>query len=409
MRSQLKPLPILEHWDCHQCAACCREATIQLNSKDLARLQQQRWGQHPEFQGRQIVRRSAWFFGPRVLAHQEDGSCVFLTDAGRCRIHELFGADAKPFMCRLFPLQVVATDRAAYATIVRSCPSAAADHGRPLSEHLAFLKRLRNDNAPGKDVLAVPPIVRRTVRSWDDFHRVADGLQRLLVDDRMPLVRRLVHCLRFCSLLEQCKWNRVKTESVTELIEVLEQAADHDVGPLFQERRPPARSAARLFRRLGAHFIQCFPGGRPTRTLFDHLRVFRISGRFARATTLLPEMHPQFPAVAMEVLERPLGPLASDVLHPVDRFYESHAMSKRYILADPGSSVVDSVRRLAFVFPMSLWMLRWLTAEREPTAENTVQIVVAMERGLMLSALNHAARFLAGSGELERLIAWYGR
>jgi hypothetical protein len=32
-----------------------------------------------------------------------------------------------------------------------------------------------------------------------------------------------------------------------------------------------------------------------------------------------------------------------------------------------------------------------------------------LERGIALPALNRATRYLAESGELERLIAWYGR
>lgn len=58
---------------------------------------------------------------------------------------------------------------------------------------------------------------------------------------------------------------------------------------------------------------------------------------------------------------------------------------------------------------MALWMLRWLAVERDPTAEDMVQIVVALERGYALPALNSAAGYLAESSELERLIAWYGR
>ena len=86
MRSKLHTLPILEQWDCHHCTACCRETTIQLNADDLAKLQQQRWDQHPEFRGVQTVRRSLSLGGASVLAHKADGSCVFLTEAGLCRM-----------------------------------------------------------------------------------------------------------------------------------------------------------------------------------------------------------------------------------------------------------------------------------------------------------------------------------
>ena len=409
MTLKLRTLPIIEQWDCHHCTACCRETTIQLTADDLEKLAQQQWDQHPEFRGIRTVRRSLALGCAKVLAHKPDGSCVFLTQAGRCRIHEVFGADAKPFMCRQFPLQVVKTDREAIATVVRSCPSAAADRGRPVAEHLAFWTSLLGDEAASDTASAAPPIVGRTRRSWDDFYRIAEQTEQILVDDRFPLVRRLVHCVRFCNLLEQCKLKRVKSEALVGLIEAMEQLACGDAGYLFQDRKPPAKRTARLFRRLGAHFIRCVPDGRPTRTMGDHWRVMRLSGQLARGAGVLPEMHPRFPDIILDRLERPLGPLGGDVLQPLERFYEAHARSKRYALGAPGGSLVDSARRLAFAFPMSLWMLRWLAGDRVPVADDMVQIVVALERGIVLPALNRAARYLAESGELERLIAWYGR
>jgi hypothetical protein len=135
----------------------------------------------------------------------------------------------------------------------------------------------------------------------------------------------------------------------------------------------------------------------------------RLSGQLARGASTLPELHPRFPAITLERLERPLGPLGSELLRPLNRFYQAHAVSKRYAVGAPGGSLVDSVRRLAFAFPMSLWMLRWIAANHEPTADDMVQIVVALERGIVLPALNGATRYLATSGELERLIAWYAR
>jgi hypothetical protein len=292
---------------------------------------------------------------------------------------------------------------------VRSCPSAAADRGRAVDEHLGFLKRLLGDTAEIDETVAAPPIVGRTRRSWDDFYRVAEAMERMLVDERLPLVRRLVHCVRFCNLLGQCKLKRVESEALVELMGALEELACADAGHLFQDREPPTKRTARLFRRLGAHFIRCVPGGRPTRTLRDQWRVMRSSARLARGASVLPGLHPRFRAVALEQLERPLGPLSADVLQPLTRFYETHAVSKRYALGQPGGSLVDSARRLAFAFPMALWMLRWLAADREPAAEDMVQIVVALERGVTLPALNRATSYLAESGQLERLIAWYGR
>jgi hypothetical protein len=64
---------------------------------------------------------------------------------------------------------------------------------------------------------------------------------------------------------------------------------------------------------------------------------------------------------------------------------------------------------LAFTYPAALWMLRWLAGDRAATAADMVEIVVALERGYVLPALGSAAGMLARSGELERMVAWYGR
>jgi hypothetical protein len=129
----------------------------------------------------------------------------------------------------------------------------------------------------------------------------------------------------------------------------------------------------------------------------------------ARARTKLPAIHPRLPAVTVEQLERPLGPLGEDVLRPLERFLAAHAASQHYALAEPRTPLVASYHRLAFCFPMALWMLRWLTVDRPPTSADMVDAVVALERGFVLPALAPAAGFLARAGELEKMAAWYGR
>jgi hypothetical protein len=133
------------------------------------------------------------------------------------------------------------------------------------------------------------------------------------------------------------------------------------------------------------------------------------AGRLARARGRLPALHPRLRAIDADQLERPLGPLHADVLRPLVRFFHAHTASQQYALADPRRPLVASFRTLALTFPMALWMLRWLAANRPPTADDMATIVVALERGYVLPALSAAAAYLAASGQLERTIAWYGR
>ena len=106
MALPLKVLPTIERWDCHQCGVCCRGSLVPLSDDDLKRLEQQHWEQHPDMRGTPTIHKESWLGRDYRLAHREDGSCVFLLPDGLCRIHKELGFDAKPLICRMFPLQV---------------------------------------------------------------------------------------------------------------------------------------------------------------------------------------------------------------------------------------------------------------------------------------------------------------
>ena len=45
-----------------------------------------------------------------VLRQTEEGRCVFLDETHLCRIHAQYGADAKPLICRQYPIVGVRTE-----------------------------------------------------------------------------------------------------------------------------------------------------------------------------------------------------------------------------------------------------------------------------------------------------------
>lgn len=423
MSLSLRTLPIVEKWECRGCGHCCRGTTVALDERDLKTLKEQEWDKHPEFRGVKTVVRERHFGGRHVLAKRADGRCVFLSDEGRCRIHEMHGPDAKPAICRMFPLQLVPLGDFAYLTTRRSCPTAAVDEGRPLIEHLRELKRSDLASRLTTSAAAPPPIVQGGRRSWRDFLAAADVLQRLMVDDRMPMVRRLVHGLQFCSRLEECRVPPVGENAWPELMQCLGASAAEGAGQYFQDRTPPSLATALLFRLLGVHYIRSHPSFRIARgkgfqpaTSTDwkpvplgRLRILGVMARFARGKGTLPAINPQFPAATFKSLEEPLGPLSPDVAHPLNRYFETHAASKQYAVVGTRRPLVESFRALAFKYPIALWLLRLVSTGREPITRDMVDIVVALERGHGLTALGRGTMAMAGKRELERLIAWYAR
>jgi hypothetical protein len=58
---------------------------------------------------------------------------------------------------------------------------------------------------------------------------------------------------------------------------------------------------------------------------------------------------------------------------------------------------------------MALWLLRLATGERQPSVDDMVYIVAALERGHGLAALSRGTTAMAHTKQLQRLIAWYAR
>lgn len=421
MSLPIKPLPIVERWDCHQCGICCRGSRVPLSAEDLRRLKEQGWAEHPDFRGTPVVIREGWLGGEHRLAHRDDGSCVFLLPDGLCRIHKELGFDAKPLICRTFPLQIVPRDGVAYVTIRRACPSAAADLGRPVAEQMKEARLAARESGLA-EASALPPAIKPGERRpWPATRRVLESLQGLLADERYPVVRRLVHAVAFCRLLEQAKTRPLADEQLAELCQVLEQAAPDESAEAFSDRQPPSAAARVLFRQSAAEYVRLHPRFHVRPTWGERWRLAWAAWSFVRGSGQLPRLHPTFPDATFEQLEEPLGRQPPEIYQPFARLIETTAVSWSYVLSNrSGWSIVESLRMLALSYPTGLWLLRWAAAGRQPTTADVYDIITALDRGQGYAPLaggkqRRRVQLLARlasddqTSELARLIAWYGR
>jgi lysine-N-methylase len=411
----MQPLPMVERWSCHQCGVCCRGSVVPLSADDVARLQAQKWEEHEYFRGTSVMVRQAWLGHEHRLAQRADGSCVFLGADGLCRIHKDLGFDAKPLVCRMFPLQIVPRDNVAIVTLRRACPSAAEDKGQTVAEQLDFARKLARERHLADESPRPPPLKPGEQRDWRVTRKLLLSIERLLTDERFPPVRRLVHATIFCRLLEQAQTKPFDDDRLGELFGVLEQNVAGEVGDLFSNRQPPARAAAVLLRQTAAEFARLHPRLIARPGWKARWRLAWAAWSFVRGTGKLPAMAPAFPEATFEQLEQPLGRLEAGVYQPLARMIETTAASWSYALANRGGwSVVESVRMLAINFPVGLWLLRWISAGRAPIAADMPEIITALDRGQGYAPLagakqRHRVQVLARLGELERLIVWYAR
>jgi hypothetical protein len=229
------------------------------------------------------------------------------------------------------------------------------------------------------------------------------------------MVRRLVHALIFCRLLEQAKTKQLEDGPLGDLLGVLESSVADEVGELFTSRQPPSSSAGVIFRQSAAEYVRLHPRCYVRPSWGQRLKLAWAAWKMVRGRGPLPKLHPQFPAATFEQLEEPLGRMDPALYQPLARFIAATAESWSYALSNRGGwSVVESLRQLALAYPVGLWLLRWASAGREPNLADMLDIITALDRGqgygpLAGSQQRHRLRVLLTLDELPRLVAWYGR
>lgn len=404
-----------ESWDCHQCGICCRGSLVPLSAEDLDRLQGQNWSEHPDLRGVPVVQRIGWRGDNYHLAQREDGSCVFLNEDGLCRIHAELGPEAKPTICRVFPLQLIPQGKQAVLTMRRACPSAAVDKGRPLEGRMPFVKKFLDEGRLQAEAVAPPLVKRGERRDWTTAGRVLAALARLLQDERFPPVRRLVHALQMVSAMDQARTKDLDDAAFSKSLIGWEEGCLESAQTFFQTRQRPTAAMGMLFRLSALSYARLHPAHYAEGRFGERIRLTRAAWRMVRGRGTLPHIHEGFAPARFPQLEEPLGSLDFEITAPLGRMIEASAASYLYAIANRrGWSIVESLRALALCFPMGMWMLRWSAVGRAPKQDDMISIVVALDRGQghdSLDGWQHRWRLntLGRVEGIERLAAWYAQ
>ena len=414
----LMSLPIVtldtdEKWDCHQCGICCRGSLVPLSNADAERLRDQHWEEYPEYKDVQIMVPHRSAESKLRLAHRPDGSCVFLKPDGLCFIHSISGLESKPTICRTFPMQLVPQDKHAVLTYRRACPSAAADKGMPVKDRLPGIKKLVKADRLNADSIVPPLLKKGEQRNWKTIRSVLESVDSLLRDQRYPPVRRVVHALRFARNIDKAKTKRMSDADVTELARTLVELAPQESKPFFDDRKSPKGISKAMFRLMAVSCVRLHPDCKHQSNWATRLGMAKIAWRCFRGNGQVPDFGSELPNATFESLEQPIGTQAPELYLPLTRLIETNSATFLYALANrKGWTVTDSIRGLALLFPIGMWMLRWQAAGQKPTVEAMLNFVVALDRSQGYQPLCGAQQrmklsMLGYNGELERLAVWY--
>jgi lysine-N-methylase len=418
MSVPIRNLPVMQNWDCQSCGDCCRRMEGVITDEEKRRIEALDLANDPE------VAPKPWFAplgrGTKkwTLKHRPDGGCVFLTTANRCRLQERFGADVKPFVCRLFPFVLIPAGNHWRVGMRFSCPSAAANQGRPVADaekDLVHLSRLLVQHAGRSADSAPPPLLQPGQQlSWPDVCRVVEVLVEIVQDRSDRLERRLRKCLALARVCGPTQWENLQGERLSKYLRAVRNAVESDVPRAAVDLPPPDRLLGGiLFRALLAIFA------RRDRNVYRSSDISRRLGRvldgwrFVRGRGRVPRINEYLPETRFDEVEK-----CSNMLPEMDETLERYYVVKLNSLQFCGPPNFDlplwaGLESLVLTLPMIMWLRRAITGVSPVQGvQQAIQLVDDHFGGdpmLGFPHIQYLVRILAQRGELEKLVAWYSR
>jgi len=406
-----------QNWSCHGCTDCCRHhLLVPLSSEDKARIVQQGWSTADGVDPTTMI--VAHGLGQHRLGHQANGACVFLDAAGRCRIHAKFGEAAKPLACRLYPLVIHPAGKKLLVGLRFSCPSAAANQGKPLAEAAADIPRLARLALPeGYEQNPPPPVATAPATtplgtSWEDFLRFTHWLDVTLSPADVPTSLKLLRALHWLAAIERGCLDQISGEDADEIIGALVESAAKKLPDVPLNGEKPSRFGQLFLRLLVLEHAQAptvadrnVRSGYRWKLLLAALRLVPASGQ-------TPALREGLRSVRFAEIETSFGTLPPGAEALLTRYLRVKVQSLHFCgAAFHGRPLIEGFRNLALLYPVIVWLARWLAASdgRQQLSEaDVVRAVTLVDYQYSYSPyLSWRTRLLHSRNDIVRLCIWY--
>ena len=418
MSLPLRSLPVLQNWDCHSCGDCCRIHEVAVTDAEKERIEKLDLAGDTEIPTGPWFERKGWGrSGKWVLTRREDGSCVFLTAGNHCRLHERFGADIKPFACRLYPFVLIPAGDHWRVGMHYSCPSATENKGRPLraqeGELCGLVPQLEKHVDRSAESAPAPPLQPRQQLPWPDLLRITQALAEIVQERDARLETRLRRCLALARVCRQARLDNLHGGKLSEFLQVVRTAVDGEVPRSAAEVPPPGWLERVLFRSMLAIYARRDNGVHRGPATRSRLGRVRAGWRFVRGRGPVPRVNALLPDTTFAAVEA-RGALPAETDAILERYYVTKLNSLQFC-GPPNFNLPfwTGLDSLVLTLPMILWLARALATDDPVAALTNAMLLVdhhfGSNRVLGSGLVRFYLRTLAERGEVDRLVAWYSR
>jgi lysine-N-methylase len=420
-------LPTIQNWSCHSCSGCCRRHVVEITDEERQTLVDQGWRDADEFtEGTPVVVRDIGPFWNRRwrLGQKPDGACVFLDEAGLCRIHGKYGEPTKPLACRVYPYAFHPHGRQVTVSLRYSCPSVVRNLGQQVSQQKEMLHDMAREVVPRGITSAPSPGLRHVGDlAWLPFRQFAQALEELMSPRDVPVATKLASAVRFIDLVSESNVRRLSNEQLADFVEVIREAARIETRAIAESQKNESQSLSSsgrlLFRMLAAQYTRNDSLSNWRTGLLGRIRLLKTGMRFAMGRGQVPALQDIDRPVSFEQLEVPFGGLTSDAEEMFSRYFRVKIAGLQFCgRAFFGFGLIEGFRSLALVYPSMLWLARFLVVADGRDRLETDDVAKAIEladhyHGYTPQFNRFQYRWqvnlLARTGDITRAINWYSR
>ncbi|MCH9654715.1 MAG: YkgJ family cysteine cluster protein [Planctomycetes bacterium] len=424
MSSPPLKLPTIQNWTCHNCGGCCKQHEIEVTPEEKERIEKQHWEQDTSIPAGQPVFVKMGFSpvsNRYRLAHQADGSCIFLDEKGLCRIHAKFGEPAKPLACQVYPYAFHPAGNEVAVSLRFSCPSVVANLGKPVDQQSKVIRKIADQVLPKRFKTPSAPGLNATESlGWPDTLKVVDALDQLFAAADSRFMINLLRALAWTELIEQSRFDTIRGQRIDEFLDLIGQATVHELpDDLDLSRTAPSRMGAIQFRLLVAQYARKDTFAEDSRGMMRRLSLLMSALKFASGRGEVPRLQDRFSAVPFSSLETPFGDLPPECEKLFIRYYRVKIQGLHFFgAAYYDIHLVEGFYHLALMFPAIMWIARWLAAGSGrstllPEDVNEAMSIADHHHGYSpafgLSHFRSRVRNLSRSQDIKKLITWYGQ
>ena len=356
-------------FECTRCGDCCRGWQILLGPGELERLSALDWsGRVDRLVDTKIidgVPSQSGSRGHNVLARRPDGACVFLGAENQCQIHEHFGGETKPLVCRLFPFGFLPVGDRIAVDVSFACRSVSAGIGAPVGKRVPEWSKLAFD-------VAVEP--RQRLFRFSKKYEVEGGLLweleheilGLVSDGSMSMFERVRAVAEFMRL-------GTTSDPRTDAARTLRQVMARGIPQQIRDR-PAEGGMDKTQRAIFFHLMflllnptppELYRSSGKARQKQVVLRVQAANGyKFDKARPWLGNhelsaSYANVDAVRLDYL------LSDSGDHLFEQYLSAKVLGQRFLREGEGEiPFVEAVPRLLVLYPMLLWTAKALASER---------------------------------------------